>query len=77
MRTERFELVPAGETCWSGECDADDIILMLVERDADGEEEGGTRIATFSNMRFMDSLGPRLAELCRKTAQAELDKPSP
>ncbi|KTS39510.1 hypothetical protein NS228_04990 [Methylobacterium indicum] len=74
MTTKSFELVPAGETYWSRGLDPDNLILILAERDAAGEEVGGTRIATFSNMRFMDSLGPRLAKLCQETAQAELDK---
>ncbi|KMO22400.1 hypothetical protein [Methylobacterium platani] len=74
MTTESFELVSAGETCWSRGLDPDDLILILEERDAAGEKVGGTRIATFPNMRFMDSLAPRLAKLCQGTAQAELDK---
>ncbi|WP_375275002.1 hypothetical protein [Methylorubrum thiocyanatum] len=69
---ESFELVRAGETCWSDECDPDGLVLMLRERDLSGEDEGGTRLATFSSMGFMDSLGPRLAKLCLETAQAEL-----
>ncbi len=66
--------MPAGETCWSRDFDPDDIILMLMERDAVGEKLGGTRFAAFSNMRAIDGLGPRLAKLCRETAQAELAK---
>ena len=72
--TESFALVPAGDGDWTDRPDDDDIVLVLEERDAAGESEGSTRIATFSNMRFMDSLGPRLAKLCHETAQAELDK---
>ncbi|MEH3146425.1 MAG: hypothetical protein PGN34_13995 [Methylobacterium frigidaeris] len=74
MTTKSFALVPAGETCWGDHENRDDIVLVLEERDAAGEREGGTRIATFPNMRFMDSLAPRLAKLCQETAQAELDK---
>ncbi|WP_342153311.1 hypothetical protein [Methylorubrum sp. SB2] len=74
MTTESFELVRAGDTCWGDHENRDDIVLVLEERDDAGVREGGTRIATFSNMRFMNSLGPRLAKLCQETAQAELNK---
>lgn len=74
MTTESFALVRAGDTCWGDHENRDDIVLMLEKRDASGELEGGTCFATFSNMRFMDSLAPRLAKLCPNTAQAELAK---
>lgn len=78
-KTESFELVRAGDTCWRDECNPDDLILMLIERDSSGEEESGSRIATFGNGRFMGGLGPRLAKLCLETAQAELKagRPAP
>ena len=75
--TETFEIVLASETCWSDECDPNDLVLMHVKRDASGEDDGGTRLAVFSNMRFMNSLGPRLAKLCLQTAQAELKAARP
>jgi len=70
--TETFELVVAGEAEWTERPDEDDIVLVLEERDASGEDVASTRIATFPNMRFMNNLGPRLAKLCLETAQAEL-----
>lgn len=49
-----------------------DLHLVLTERDADGQVESRTYFASFSDMKALDSLGPRLAQLCLETAHVAL-----
>lgn len=72
-----FELASASETHWKEGCDPADLVLTLEERDEISRRVRSTRFATLSNMPNLANLGPRLAVLALKTAQAELNAGGP